>query len=158
LLPQHARLLRQSAIDPEIARERGYRSISPGQEKLLRIFHFEDYQVHLPALVFTLRNPRGEVAGYMLRPDHPRLRKKKPIKYEAAAGSKLCVDTPLRLTAPASGGLPPIKDPDVALFVTEGARKADSAVSIGLCCVSLNGVYGWRDRKGPLADWEEVPL
>ena len=33
------------------------------------------------------------------------------------------------------------------LFITEGSKKADSAVSHGLCCVSLSGVWNWRGRN-----------
>ncbi len=33
------------------------------------------------------------------------------------------------------------------LFITEGARKADAAVSKSLCCVDLLGVWNWRRRS-----------
>ena len=48
-------------------------------------------------------------------------------------------------------------------MVTEGARKADSAVSAGLCAIDLVGVWTWRGRNGHdgltvLPDWEYVAL
>src|SRR5262249_49947749 len=54
-------------------------------------------------------------------------------------------------------------DPKRPLFITEGARKADSAVSRGLCCVELFGVWNWRGTnddggKTALEDWELVAL
>ena len=49
------------------------------------------------------------------------------------------------------------------MFITEGARKADAAAAVGLCCVALLGVWNWRgtNKKGGstvLADWEMVAL
>jgi hypothetical protein len=51
----------------------------------------------------------------------------------------------------------------VPLVVTEGARKADSAASAGLCCIAVAGVWNWRgtnDAGGSVAlpDWEHVAL
>ena len=56
-----------------------------------------------------------------------------------------------------------LADPGLPLFVTEGARKADAAVSRGLCCVGLLGVWNFRGTNGQggktvLADWEQVAL
>ena len=47
------------------------------------------------------------------------------------------------------------------LWITEGARKVDSAISRGACCIGVLGVYGWRGRNAngglvALADWEAV--
>src|SRR5260370_33460840 len=39
---------------------------------------------------------------------------------------------------------PKLGNSAVPLFVTEGARKADSAVSKDLCCIALLGVWNWR--------------
>ena len=52
-------------------------------------------------------------------------------------------------------------NPAVPLFITEGARKADAAVSAGLCCVALLGVWNWRGTnewggKTALPDWEAI--
>ena len=56
-----------------------------------------------------------------------------------------------------------LEDPNVTLYVTEGIRKEDSAISKGLCCIALLGVWNWRgtnDYGGTtaLADWECVAL
>jgi hypothetical protein len=51
----------------------------------------------------------------------------------------------------------------VPLFITEGIMKGDALTSLGLCTVSLLGVYNWRGT-GPhggitaLGDWESVHL
>ena len=49
------------------------------------------------------------------------------------------------------------------MFVTEGIPKGDAAVSIGLCCIALLGVWNWRGSseaggKTALADWESIAL
>src|SRR5262249_59696414 len=54
-------------------------------------------------------------------------------------------------------------DPSLPLVITEGMRKADSAVSCGLCCIALLGVWNWRGRndlggKTALPDWESIAL
>jgi hypothetical protein len=51
--------------------------------------------------------------------------------------------------------LPPmIMDVTVPLIVTEGVRKADSAVSCNLCCIALMGVSAWHR----LPDWNDFPI
>jgi hypothetical protein len=63
----------------------------------------------------------------------------------------LCLDVP-------PGALPAIADPDVPLWITEGAHKADAAVSAGLCCLALLGVEGWQSNGVALPDWKDVRL
>jgi hypothetical protein len=55
------------------------------------------------------------------------------VKYETPQGQRNGIDIP-------PGVRDQIGDPTVTLLVTEGSRKADAAVSAGLCCVSLLGV------------------
>ena len=78
------------------------------------------------------------------------------IKYETPKDQRNGIDIP-------PGARDQIGDPSVPLLVTEGSRKADAAVSAGLACVSLNGVYGWRGRNGrggrlAVADWHDIAL
>jgi hypothetical protein len=54
-------------------------------------------------------------------------------------------------------------NPYVPLIVTEGLRKADAAVSVGVCCLGLLGVWNWRGRNEvggatALVDWERIAL
>src|SRR5262249_62400346 len=58
---------------------------------------------------------------------------------------------------------PRLGNPTLPLVVTEGARKADAAASVGLCCIAVAGVWNWRgtnDDGGTVAlpDWEHVAL
>lgn len=155
LLPKHAALLEASAVVPEVAAARGYRSI---QHKVaLETLGFAAFQRNVPGLLIPVHGVDGELKTYQYRPDAPRVGADgRVIKYETPAGSRLVLDVP----PPVRGQL---RDPNVPLFVTEGARKADAAVSAGLACVALLGVWGWRGTndeggKTALADWENVAL
>lgn len=154
LLPQHQKILRESGIAPEVARARGYRSIQTRKE--IRDAGFGDHQGNFPALLFPIHNVGGRLATFQIRPDQPRVSRGKPVKYELPTGTPMVLDVP-----PASRK--DLQDPKVPLFITEGVRKADSAVSIGLCCVALLGVWNFRGTnkeggKVALGDWENVAL
>lgn len=154
LFDHHAALLAASAISPDVAAARGYVSID--QVTTLHNLHFSK-QVGVPGLLIPVRNVLGEIALYEYRPDRPRLDQRgRERKYEKPVGAANTIDVPL-----------PIRhllgDPSVPLWVTEGARKADAAVSAGLVCVSLPGVWGWRGTnsnggKTALPDWEHIAL
>ena len=99
----------------------------------------------------------GAIATYQLRADHPRVTKAgKTVKYETRANSRMVLDIPPRIRSQ-------LGDPAVPLWITEGARKADAAVSAGLCCIALLGVWNWRGRNAAdataaLGDWEFAVL
>jgi hypothetical protein len=155
ILPQHAAMLQASAIDPDVARERGY--VSADSKKQLERYGFASYQQRAPALLIPVHDVTGAVTTYQLRADNPRVTKAgKSIKYETRARSKMALDVPPRIREQ-------LGDPKVPLWITEGARKADAAVSAGLCCIALMGVSGWRGSNGQggktaLADWQHVSI
>lgn len=155
LLPQHAALLAASAISEDVAKARGYRSVEKKSE--LKGLGFTASQCRVPALLLPVWGVHGEIVNYQIRPDNPRIDKKgKVVKYETPAESRMYIDVP-----PAARPL--LGKPDRPLFVTEGIRKADSAVSHGLCCISLHGVWNWRGTnddggKVALPDWEVIAL
>jgi hypothetical protein len=155
ILPQHQSLLSGSAISPDVAAARGYRSVTKKTE--LRGLGFGDSQCRTPALLIPVWGVTGEIATYQARPDQPRInRDGKAVKYETPSGSRMALDVP-----------PPVRiwlsDPTRPLVITEGARKADAAVSKGLCCIALLGVWNWRGTndeggKTVLPDWEHIAL
>ena len=154
LRPQHAALLTASAISDEVAKARGYRSVTVKAE--LTELGFSSTQARVPALLIPIWNVHGEIALYQTRADEPRIVNGKPIKYESPRGSRMVLDVPPSV-------LPRLPDPAVPLFVTEGTRKADAAASVGLCCIEVIGVWNWRgtnDQGGrtALADWESIAL
>ncbi|MGH9944459.1 MAG: DUF3854 domain-containing protein, partial [Pyrinomonadaceae bacterium] len=154
LYSHHAALVAASAISEEVARARCYRTVSVKAE--LQALGFGEAQRRTPALLIPVWSVTGEIATHQIRPDEPRVKDGKPLKYETPAGARMALDVP-----PAARPL--LGDPSVPLFITEGARKADAAVSRGLCCIALLGVWNFRgtnERGGltALADWELIAL
>ncbi|MGD0289931.1 MAG: DUF3854 domain-containing protein [Candidatus Binataceae bacterium] len=154
LADNHSELIAASAIDPEITSERGY--FTATRKNQLAALNFPPSQQLVPSLVNPVWGVSGEIAGYQLRPDNPRIdrRSGKPHKYETLAGMRMALDVPPRCR-------PLLSNPKVPLFITEGARKADAAASQGLCCIALLGVWSWRggNEHGGLTvlpDWEWV--
>jgi hypothetical protein len=80
------------------------------------------------------------------------------------AGSHMLLDVHPRLSRQRDRGKGSlIADPSVPLLITEGIPKADAAVSMGLCCIALLGVWNWRGTnseggKTALPDWESIAL
>lgn len=152
LLAQHQQLLDESAISTEVASARGYFSATKKVE--LTELGFSRGQARVPALVIPIWNVFGEKAMHLARPDEPRINGGRALKYEMPSGSRMVLDVP-----PAAR--PALDDPSPPLFITEGARKADAAVSAGLCCVSLIGTWAWRGTnenggKTLLPDFEAI--
>ncbi|HEX5322540.1 MAG TPA: DUF3854 domain-containing protein [Capsulimonadaceae bacterium] len=154
LLPHHQAMLEASAISPEIAAQRGYRSITVKAE--LRRLGFSDSQCLVPTLLIPIWGVSGEIALYHHRSDTPRMRDGKVAKYEFPAGAKMAIDV-----HPAIRDR--VRDPKADLWITEGAKKCDAAISAGLCCIGLIGVWNWRGTnehsgKTALPDWESIAL
>lgn len=141
LAPHHLASLQESAISPEVAAERGYRT-AYRTEDVPEVFA-ETQRRLLPALVLPVHGVDGDgPVTYRLRPDRPRTDKRKKagsqtLKYEQPSGVGLRLDVPPRTRAV-------LHDPSVPLILTEGEKKIDSAVSIGMHGIGLPGVWGWR--------------
>ncbi len=155
LLPQHDDLIRKSAISAAVATERGYRSVTTRSQ--LRRLGFADSQCRVPALLIPIWNVAGEIALYQIRSDKPRVNKDgKAIKYETPTKARMALDIPPHARTW-------IGDTKRPLFITEGVRKADAAVSADICTIALLGVWNWRGRnehdgKLALPDWDSIAL
>lgn len=150
LFGQHAELLAASGISPDHARSRGYRSVD--QKTRLEQIKVTRAGRCIPGLLVPQLRPDGSTWGYQYRPDSPRLRDGKPVKYETPTGQRNGIDVP-----PGVG--PQLDDPSIPLWVTEGVKKADAAVVNGLCCVALPGVWSWVGKGGVVVpDWRDVVL
>lgn len=151
LLPHHQAVLKASGISPDVARERGYVSID-SRAQLKRYAAGFGGKCPIPGFLLPLRRKDGSVWGYQYRPDDPRGVRKYETPWQQPNG----IDIPPAIRDK-------IGDPSVPLFITEGTKKADSAVSAGLCCVALLGVWSWLGTntvKGKVAlpDWRDVAL
>ncbi len=154
LLPQHEKLLHDSAISEAVANERGYRSVEKKEE--LATLGFGRTQRSVPAMLIPILDVTGGIGGYLSRPDQPRIVNGRARKYEMPFRSAMVIDVPPRAREH-------LGDPSRPLFITEGARKADAAVSAGLCCIDLIGVWCFRgtNQKGGktvLTDFESIAL
>jgi hypothetical protein len=71
LLPQHAALLKASAISDEVAAERGYRSVTVKAE--LTRLGFSERAARVPALLLPVHGVTGEIVLFQIRADAPRI-------------------------------------------------------------------------------------
>lgn len=137
----HSRELRErSGISDDVAKARGYETVE--DKARLRALGFAKFQRRVPALLIPLYGANGEVVGYQTKPLKPRrdAASDKLVKYELPKGSGVVIDVP-------PGAAAALPEPSVPLWVTEGAKKADAAVTAGLCCIALQGVWSWRDDE-----------
>ncbi len=97
LLPQHQRLLEESAIPEDIVEERGSQSITTKAE--LKARGFANRQCLVPTMEIPIFNVLGEVRNYQHRPDKPQVNSitGKLVKYETVAGSRMSLDVPPRV-------------------------------------------------------------
>src|SRR5215204_1064701 len=139
----------ESAIDPEVALERGYylEKKKSGLEQL----GFKRSQQRTPAIVIPRFSPCGESIPAQIKPDKPlveeRNGKSRPRKYETPAGTEIRLSVPPR-------AVPMMRDLQKTLYITEGDKKGDALASVGEAVIALQGVECWRS----LGDWEHVAL
>lgn len=131
----HRKQLADSAISDEVIAERGYWTATTKTE--LRQLGFSASQQNVPTLVIPIRDVHRETSLYQCRPDVPRIVKGKAVKYETPHGAGLVLDVPARVRDQ-------LDNPTVPLWITEGSKKVDSAVTHGLACIGVIGVYGFR--------------
>jgi hypothetical protein len=147
-------LLEESGIDPAVGEARGYSTVTTNAE--LKRRGFSDAQRNVPGLLIPVYSPTGEIVTYQYRPDQPRIKEGKPVKYETPSGTRMALDVhPFAREK--------LGDPSVPLFITEGIKKGDALVSRDLCTVTLLGVWNWRgtnDKGGTVAlpEWDYVAL
>lgn len=142
-----------SGIHPRVIEARGYYSATEA-EHLQALGWSKKAARHLvPALVVPLHTVDGGDPVYQIRPDNPgtTAEGKPSPKYVGLPGQGPVVDcNPI--------ALPELLNPDKEFWITEGCKKADALISAGICCISLSGVWNWRDKNGTLPDWEKIPL
>ena len=151
---QHLDMLAKSGITAELAELRGYETIR--DPRRLAALGYPKAAQRTSGLLIPQHTARGDVWGYAYRPDHPRERNGKKAKYEMPYRQANHIDVPV-------GVGPMLADPGKTLLITEGSKKADCAALHNLCCVSINGVAGWRSTnaaggKTAVADFNDIAL
>jgi P4 family phage/plasmid primase-like protien len=165
LSPEHYReVIGDSAIDPDVASARGYRTLHGTAEDrdILERAGFGPQMIErdttYPALLVPMHNAHGEIAAYQVKPAVPDVRvdrssgRVRTLKYVSPPKRPTVVDVPefTRQTLH--------DNPQASLWITEGMKKVDSLVSKGMAAVGLIGVFNWRDKQASLGDWEDIPL
>src|SRR4051812_22559742 len=92
ILPHHQALISASGISDAVAAERGYRSVTTRAE--LGRLGFAESQRSVPTLLVPIWTVFGEIGTYQCRPDTPRIRDDKPLKYETPAKTRMMLDVP----------------------------------------------------------------
>lgn len=83
-------LVRGSRIAREVIRTRGYRTIRSKAE--LERLGFGRPQRNTPGLLIPIHGTGGNVAMYQYKPDEPRIKGGKPVKYETPSGARMALD------------------------------------------------------------------
>ena len=162
LADNHRRMLcEESGITAELIQQRGYRTIFNCSE--LSKLGFSSNQQRVPGLLIPIHCTDSSRPFYQYRPDSARQKRGKKgnplpdvVKYEIPAG------TPMRLDVPPVCLLG-LKDPSVALWITEGIKKADALASRGVCAIALLGVWNFKGKNlvggvTLLADFDHIAL
>lgn len=155
LSPKHLRELRRaSGIKKRVIAERQYETVTSAQRLMFYGYPAAQARRLVPGLLIPLYGPKGDRDGATFKPSDPKPGK---AKYEGPSGGSNVVDCHPSMSEQ-------VQDPSVELFITEGNKKADSAVSQGLCCLALTGVDNWRTKpskespSAPCPQWEGIPL
>ncbi len=91
LADHHSKMLiEESGIDPEVVAARGCRTVETRAE--LERLGFGRAQRNVPGLLFPIHGPAGGIASYQFRPDEPRIKDGKPVKYETPSSSRMTLD------------------------------------------------------------------
>ena len=140
----------ESGLSSEVIVARHYQTVTTKAD--LKSRGFSDSQLRVPTLLIPIYDVHGELALYQARPDEPRIKNGRPIKYETLSGGRMVLDCHPSIRHQ-------LANPTVPLWITEGIKKGDSLVSHGC----LLGVWNWRGTneyggKTALPDWEHIAL
>lgn len=158
LLDAHYDHLKSSAISDQVIVSRGYVSVGGlsvwqalGAPPLSR-------GAKVDGIGFPIyRLGKSPPHSWVMRPDKPRAPKGKTIKYECAPSVPNCFDVLPQYHAA-------LGDPNIPIWITEGAKKADalaSAYGAAIVPINENGVWGFRSTnpmggKAVISDFDEI--
>ena len=116
--PRPSRHARRVRHHPRARGARGYETITDSR-RLAELKIVKAARDRVPGLLVPLLAPTARTWGYQYRPDIPRLRDGKPVKYETPWQQRNGLDIPPGV------GTDMLGDPNVPLWITEGTKKAD---------------------------------
>jgi Domain of unknown function (DUF3854) len=144
-------LFKKSGIAPDVAHERGVRSVAGGR-KLPKGFSWRQRR-RGRGILFRVHRPNGETS-WSFRPDEPDPKDpgrkyEQPSKYYGGPGNVLDVHPRMRHL---------LDDPEVEITFVEGLKKADALTSRGMLAVGITGVWNWMSDHKPIADMLDIPV
>lgn len=150
-------IFRESGVAPDVARERGVRTITRGRQ-LPKGFS-QRQRRRGAGLLFTVHRPNGETS-YSFRPDEPDVncpgrKYEQPSKRCGGPGNVLDVHPSTRHL---------IGDTSVPVIFVEGIKKGDAIVSaaraddVEVLVVVISGVWNWLSDGEPIPDMFDIPL
>jgi hypothetical protein len=151
IFDHHRKMLEASGITASHARARGYRSIGSGNRKVLAEIGIVKAVRSSDGLLIPLLRIDGEVGGWQFRPDNPRVKDGKEIKYETPWKQPNMLDFP-------PGVAERLKDRSTPIWLTEGVKKTDAGFCAGLVIVGLTGVWNWLKDGAALPDFRDLAL
>lgn len=151
---QHVDLLNASAIELDVARVAGVRSVLSCSD-LPEPFRYLGAKA-VPSLVFPWKRLDGSTVD-QLRPDTP---------WSSKDGEDVKYVWPTDVVVPINvhdAMRPLVLDPLVPLAVVEGTKQYLAAVSAlgnggDFAAVGMAGCYGWSHGRKPKVDWDTIPV
>jgi hypothetical protein len=142
--PDHLDMLAKSGVTEEFAMARGYETIL--DRRRLADLKITPAGRNTPGLLIPLLRVDGSTFGYQYRPDMPRLRDGKAIKYETPFQQRNGLDIPPGVNAQ-------LGDPDVPLFITEGSKRLIAAPCTACASSTSSGCGTGCAPTPPAARW-----
>lgn len=137
---EHIAELRASGVSYEVARARGYRTITKTVEaETLGFKRYQAPMTRMPGLLVPMYSPGTDKmpASHQIKMASPRRVRGRDLKYETPSGLANVLDlNPMHKDA--------ASDPSRRLWVVEGVKKADCLNSRGEVAVGIAGVWAWR--------------
>src|SRR5579872_7128816 len=148
LLDAHRAHLRQSGLtDEAIASAQIFSVTDPRQAAAL--LNWSKSPPFTSSIGIPIFDVKGDRVLTVLRPDKPRMKDEKPVKYEWPN------ERPSRLYFPPL--VPPTswRDAAVPLLITEGVKKSLAAAQYGAACLAASGVWMFHDsaHKKATKEW-----
>jgi putative DNA primase/helicase len=142
LLPHHLDELHASGLtDETIATAQIYSETR--LDELARILDWRACPQRMaPAIVFPFLGPDGPTGYARIKPDQPRSKDGKLVRYESPRGRSNEIYTP-------TGTIAALNVRSVGLLITEGEKKALAADQLGYPTIGLVGVWGWKVGRAP---------
>ena len=139
IFSHHLKMLRDRGLCDEIIKAAGIHS-EHDKIRLASILDTKRCPFKSAALVIPYTGINGQNGYARVRPDTPRLSKKKPVKYESPVGRRNQIYFP-------PGVAELVAEIGQDIVITEGEFKALASTQHGFACIGLVGVYGWAMPK-----------